>query len=70
VTETLATALPEIIPNMALATTATFAGPPLKRPARSMARSMNVLPPPVTERRAPKMMNRAMNVAEVPVREP
>ncbi len=43
----LATGEPEIIPNSPDDTTHTFAGPPEKRPAAIVARSMNSRPRPV-----------------------
>lgn len=68
-TETFATALPEIMPNSALATTPTLAGPPIRRPAISSASSMKVCPPPVACSSAPNRMKIATKVAEVPVSE-
>ena len=45
---TLAVALPEIVPNRVLPTTATFAGPPRTRPKSPKARSMKNRPAPVS----------------------
>ena len=49
----LAIAEPEIMPNMPEETTDTFAGPPAKRPATIVARSMNRRPRPVICARMP-----------------
>ena len=49
----LATAEPEIMPNIPDDTTQTFAGPPEKRPATMVARSMNSRPSPVICARMP-----------------
>ena len=56
----LATEEPETIPSKALATTATFAGPPAKRPQMLLARLMKNSSMPVRSRNAPKMMNTTM----------
>ena len=53
----LATDEPETMPSNALATTATFAGPPAKRPHKPLARLMKKSSMPVRSRNAPKMMN-------------
>ncbi len=57
------------MPKPALAATHTCAGPPFMRPAAHSAKSMKVLPPPVTSSSAPNRMNMAMKVADVPVSE-
>lgn len=64
----MAEALPDNMANMALAITATLAGPPENLPTSITAISMNVLPPPVVRSIAPKATNRAIKVAELPVR--
>ena len=56
----LATDEPETMPSNALATTATLAGPPAKRPQRPFARLMKKSSIPVRSRNAPKMMNTTM----------
>ena len=56
-TMTLATALPEIVPNRPDEITATLAGPPGVAPASAMAKSMNSWPVPVCSTNAPKTMN-------------
>ena len=43
---TFATALPEIVPNKLLATTATFAGPPLNPPSNACVNLINISPAP------------------------
>ena len=53
VTMTLATALPEIVPNRLEEITATLPGPPALPPARLMAKSMNSRPVPVRSTKAP-----------------
>ena len=57
-TMTLATAEPEIVPNMLEDTTATLPGPPRWAPARPLARLMKNCPAPDFSRKAPKMMKR------------
>ena len=51
-----ATDEPEAIPSSADATTATFAGPPVKRPTAAFAKRMKKSATPVRSRKAPKMM--------------
>ena len=53
---TLATALPEIMPNRLLATIATFAEPPRNRPMIAIAKSVRNCPPPVRKSTWPKAM--------------
>ena len=52
-TMTLATALPEIVPNSADETHDTLPGPPAVWPVRLMAKSMNSWPVPVRSMNAP-----------------
>jgi hypothetical protein len=54
---TLATALPETVPNRLLVITATLAGPPEVWPASASAKSMNSLPAPLRSTNAPNRMN-------------
>ena len=54
----LAIALPETEPKKAEAITATFAGPPVLRPANASGKSMKNLPAPDLCRKAPKKINR------------
>ena len=49
VATTLATALPLIVPNIALEITAALAAPPFWRPTARKARSMKSWPPPEAE---------------------
>ncbi len=70
VAKTLATDDPEIVPNMAEETTSTLAGPPACRPATFMPRLWKSMPTPEPSMKAPKMMNIATIVAEMPVIEP
>ena len=60
----LATELPDTMPSSALATTATLAGPPEAEPATELARSMKKFAMPVRSRKAPKIMNTTMNLAQ------
>ena len=64
VTEPVVTVLPteepDTMPHSAEDTTATFAGPPAKRPQRLFARLMKKSEMPVRSRNAPKMMNTTM----------
>ena len=53
---TLATALPEMLPNSALATTAAFAGPPRYLPMVACASFRKISPPPVTNSICPNRM--------------
>ena len=55
---------PDAIPSRALATTATFAGPPEKRPTAAFAKRMKKSATPVRSRKAPKMMNMTMNFTQ------
>ena len=57
-TMTLATAEPEMVPNMLDETTATLPGPPRWPPAIALAKFMKNCPAPDFSRNAPKMMNR------------
>ena len=52
-TMTLATALPEIVPNRLELTTDTLPGPPAVWPVRLMAKSMNSCPVPVRSMKLP-----------------
>ena len=54
----LAIALPDTEPNRAEATTATFAGPPVLRPAAAIGKSIKKRPAPDLCKKAPKKMNR------------
>ena len=56
----LPTELPETMPHSADDMTATFAGPPAKRPVRLLARLMKKLDTPVFSRNAPNTMNTTM----------
>ena len=53
VTMTLATALPEMVPNRLDETTATLPGPPVAWPVRPVAKSMNNCPVPVRSMKVP-----------------
>lgn len=53
---TFATELPEIEPNSALESTATWAGPPTQPPVSELARSMKNAPAPDFWRKAPNIM--------------
>ena len=64
VVATLETALPEIEPNIADATTEIFAAPPRLRPIVAIARSVKNSPPPVLNRSWPRKMNRITMVTE------
>ena len=55
---------PETMPHRAEEMTATFAGPPLERPAILFAKAMKKPAMPVRSRNAPKMMNRTMYVKQ------
>ena len=61
----LAVLLPEIEPISPLERTATFAGPPRKRPATAVAKSMVKFPNPDFSRKAPKTIKRKIKVAEI-----
>ena len=61
---TLATALPETVPNRPLVMTATLASPPLVWPARASAKSMNSWPAPLRSTNAPNQMNSITQVAD------
>ena len=52
------------MPSSALATTATFAGPPGRLPSREFATLMKKSAIPVRSRNAPKMMNTTMNLEQ------
>ena len=56
-TSTLATALPETVPNRLELTTATLPGPPAVWPVSESAKSMNSRPMPVRSMKAPKSTN-------------
>lgn len=60
VVATFATAEPFIIPSIALAMTATFAGPPGDLPTTERDRSFMKLENPLCLRKAPKTTNRKM----------
>ncbi len=66
VAATLPTALPLIMPMSPLAMMATFASPPMVRPAKVREISLMNCPIPVALRKAPKRMNRKMYVEETP----
>ena len=61
----LATEEPETIPSSALATTATFAGPPEKPPTIELDIFIKKSATPVLSRKAPKMINMAMYFEQV-----
>ena len=61
-----ATEEPDTVPCRAEEITATFAGPPIFLPAIAFARSINSLPTPVFSRKAPKSINRKINVEDTP----
>ncbi len=52
-TMTLATALPEMVPNRLLLMTDTLPGPPAVWPVKASAKSMNSLPVPVRSMKLP-----------------
>ena len=56
-TMTLATALPEIVPNRLELTTATLPGPPAVWPVIDSAKSMNSWPVPLFSMKAPNSTN-------------
>ena len=56
---TFATVLPEIIAKKPLATTAIFAGPPTRPPAKESASFMKALKPPNASRKLAKKTNAA-----------
>ena len=58
VVTTLATALPDNDPMIALATVAVFAGPPLVLPATFPARAISSSPPPAASSTDPNNTNR------------
>ena len=60
----LATEEPEAMPSRALAMTATLAGPPEKRPTAQLANLMKKSATPLRSRKAPKIMNTAMNFTQ------
>ena len=68
VTEPVVTVLPteepDTMPQRAEEITATLAGPPENRPTRELARSMKKAAMPVRSRKAPKMMNTTMYLAQ------
>ena len=61
------TELPETVPNIALVKTATLAGPPSKPPAIALQISIKNCPIPVLSSKAPKNINKNINVAEAPI---
>ena len=61
-----ATEEPDAIPSRADATTATFAGPPVKRPTAAFAKRMKKSATPVRSRNAPKMMKITMYFTHTP----
>lgn len=65
VVATLATALPLNEPVSADEITATWAGPPRRRPAAASARSLNSAVAPLTLRKAPNRINTTMAVEAV-----
>jgi hypothetical protein len=56
-TITLATALPETVPNRLELTTATLPGPPAVCPVMDIAKSMNSWPVPLRSMKAPNSTN-------------
>ena len=68
VTEPVVTVLPteepDTMPHKAEEMTATLAGPPAEAPAMELARSMKNWAMPVRSRKAPKMMNTTMYLAQ------
>jgi hypothetical protein len=70
VATTLATALPEIVPNRADETTAIFADPPRNRPNRATAISVKNSAPPERPKSAPKNRNVTTMVVATPNTEP
>ena len=70
VVTTLAIELPEIVPIAALEMTATFAGPPRRRPATEMQMSIKYLSAPTHWRNVPNARNPKSSVAAIPVSEP
>ena len=70
VVTTLAMALPEMVPMMALEITAILAGPPRLAPASEMERSRKISLAPLTSKKAPNRMNRKMILQEVARAEP
>ena len=56
-TMTLATALPDTVPNRLELTTATLPGPPAECPVMDMEKSMNSWPVPLRSMNAPKRTN-------------
>ena len=67
---TLAEAAPEIMPNRALATIATFAGPPIIHPKNVKGRLINRLRPPDCSNAVPRTTNRKTKLAKTRVMEP
>ena len=61
----LATDEPETIPSIALATTATFAGPPENPPTTEFEIFIKKSAIPVLSRNAPNIINIAINLAQV-----
>ena len=61
----LATEEPETMPSIALATTATFAGPPEKPPTTELEILMKKSAMPVLSKNAPKIMKIAMYLEHV-----
>ena len=57
---------PEIEPNMALATTAALAGPPLDQPVNARAISMNQWLAPARSIKAPKIRKTMTILAAIP----
>ena len=70
VVTTLLTALPLIVPNNALVTTETFAGPPADFPAMERAKSLINCPVPVFSINVAKIRNRLSTPATVPTLDP
>ena len=63
-TMTLATALPEIVPNRLELTTETFPGPPAVWPVSAIAKSMNSWPTPVFSMKLPNTTKMITNEAD------
>ena len=62
-----ATELPETVPSMADTITATFAGPPVARPAMALERSMKNCPIPVFSKKAPNNKKTKIKVEATPM---
>ena len=63
----LPTEEPDTMPHNAEEITATFAGPPAEAPAMILARSMKNAEIPVLSKKAPKMINTTMYLAQTSI---